>query len=478
MRRELRPLLRLAGPVVLAEIGWMSMGIVDTIMVGPLGPAAIGAAGMSNSLFFSVAVFGMGVMLGLDALVAKSFGAGRLDECVQWLEHGLVVALVVAPAIMLVFYGALTTSAHWGLHPTVRALAQPYMAILGLGALPLLLYATFRRYLQGIHTVRPVMIALVTANLVNAFGNWVLIWGHLGMPALGITGSAWATVAARVYMAAFLGVAILVVHRRRHVFTPGARSPRWQAARVWRLLALGVPAASQVALEVGVFAAVSALAGRLDPVSLGSHQIALNIVALAFMVPLGLSSAAAVRVGHAVGAGDRDRAVHAGWTALLVGGAITAAVGASFIVAPMPMLRPFTSDSQVLSIGVRLLSIAAVFQLFDGTQAVATGVLRGVGDTRTPMLMNVIGHWAFGLPVGWALCFRYGWGVAGLWIGLSIGLIFVATVLTLAWSWKSRGLAGGFAEGADGFAEGANGFAEGANGFAEGANGFAEGADG
>jgi len=457
-------LLRLAGPVVLAEIGWMSMGIVDTIMVGPLGPAAIGAAGMSNSLFFSVAVFGMGVMLGLDALVAKSFGAGRLDECVQWLEHGLVVALVVAPAIMLVFYGALTTSAHWGLHPTVRALAQPYMAILGLGALPLLLYATFRRYLQGIHIVRPVMIALVTANLVNAFGNWVLIWGHLGMPALGITGSAWATVAARVYMAAFLGGAILLVHRRRKTFTPGAPCPRWEAARVWRLLALGVPAASQVALEVGVFAAVSALAGRLDPVSLGSHQIALNIVALAFMVPLGLSSAAAVRVGHAVGAGDRDRAVHAGWTALLVGGAITAAVGVSFIVAPMPMLRPFTSDPQVLSIGVRLLSIAAVFQLFDGTQAVATGVLRGVGDTRTPMIMNVIGHWAFGLPVGWALCFRYGWGVAGLWIGLSIGLIFVATVLTLAWSWKSRGLAGGFAEGADGFAEGANGFAEGADG--------------
>jgi MATE family multidrug resistance protein len=439
MRRELLPMLRLAGPVVLAEIGWMSMGIVDTIMVGPLGPAAIGASGMSNSLFFAVAVFGMGVMLGLDALVAKSFGAGRLDECVQWLEHGLLVALGVAPAIMLVFYGALTTSAHWGLHPAVRALAQPYMAILGLGALPLLLYATFRRYLQGIHTVRPVMIALVTANLVNAFGNWVLIWGHLGMPALGITGSAWATVAARVYMAAFLGGAILLVHRRRHSMHARARFS-FDAARVRRLLALGAPAASQVSLEVGVFAAVSALAGRLDPVSLGSHQIALNIVALAFMVPLGLSSAAAVRVGHAVGAGDRDRAVHAGWTALLVGGVITACVGVSFIVAPMPMLRPFTSDPQVLSIGVRLLSIAAVFQLFDGTQAVATGVLRGVGDTRTPVLMNVLGHWAFGLPVGWALCFRYGWGVAGLWIGLSIGLIFVAIVLTMAWRWKSRAL--------------------------------------
>ena len=432
-------MLRLAGPVILAEIGWMSMGVVDTIMVGPLGPAAIGASGMSNSLFFAVAVFGMGVMLGLDALVAKSYGAGRLDDCLRWLQHGVLVALIVAPTIMLIFYGALTTIAQWGLHPAVRAQAQSYMAILGLGALPLLLYATFRRYLQGIHTVRPVMVALVTANLVNAFGNWVLIWGRFGLPALGINGSAWATVGARVYMAAFLGVAIVRVHRRRgeaHMRVPFA----FDAARVRRLLALGLPAAAQLTLEVGVFAAVSALAGTLDPVSLGAHQIALNIAALAFMVPLGLSSAAAVRVGHAVGAGDRHRAVHAGWTAFAVGAAITGLVGISFIVAPLPMLRAFTGDPQLLSTGVGLLSIAAAFQLFDGTQAVATGVLRGIGDTRTPMVMNVIGHWVLGLPVGWALCFRAGWGVAGLWVGLSIGLIFVAVVLTVAWHWKSRTL--------------------------------------
>jgi multidrug resistance protein, MATE family len=439
MGRELLPMLRLAGPVILAEIGWMSMGIIDTIMVGPLGPAAIGASGMSNSLFFAVAIFGMGVMLGLDALVAKSYGAGHLDDCVRWLQHGMLVALVVAPTIMLIFYGVLTTSSHWGLHPAVRALAQPYMTILGLGALPLLLYATFRRYLQGIHAVRPVMVALVTANLVNAFGNWVLIWGHFGLPVLGINGSAWATVGARVYMAAFLGFAIIREHRRRgaaHTRVPFA----FDAARVRTLLALGLPAASQVTLEVGVFAAVSALAGTLDPVSLGAHQIALNIAALSFMVPLGLSSAAAVRVGHAVGAGDSRRAVQAGWTAFAVGAAITGLVGVSFIVAPMPMLRAFTRDPQLLSIAVRLLAIAAVFQLFDGTQAVATGVLRGVGDTRTPMTMNVIGHWVFGLPIGWALCFRFGWGVAGLWVGLSIGLIFVAVVLTIAWQRKARKL--------------------------------------
>jgi MATE family multidrug resistance protein len=147
-----------------------------------------------------------------------------------------------------------------------------------------------------------------------------------------------------------------------------------------------------------------------------------------------------VRVGHAVGAGDRRRAVHAGWTAFAVGATITGIVGVSFIVAPMPMLRIFTIDPQVLSISIKLLRIAAAFQLFDGTQAVVTGVLRGIGDTSTPMVLNVIGHWVLGLPVGWALCFRYGWGVAGLWVGLSIGLVFVAIALTVAWHWKSRHL--------------------------------------
>ena len=433
-------MLKLAGPVVMAEIGWMSMGIVDTIMVGPLGPAAIGASGMSNSLFFAIAVFGMGVMLGVDALVARSYGAGRLDDCVRWLQHGLVVALVVAPTISLVFYGLLTTIDSWRLHPDVRVLAEPYLRILGLGALPLLLYATFRRYLQGIHAVRPVMVALVTANVVNAFGNWVLIWGHLGAPALGVRGSAWATVGARVYMAAFLYFAIVREHRNRgdsHPHVPFV----FDMTRVRQLVALGVPAASQLVLEVGAFAAVSALAGRLDPVSLGSHQIALNLAALSFMIPLGLSSAGAVRVGHAVGAGDARRAMHAGWTALGIGAIIMTTVGIVFLVAPTPLLRVFTSDARVLSIGASLLAIAAVFQLFDGTQAVATGVLRGIGDTRTPMIMNVLGHWVFGVPTGYALCFWFAWGVAGLWVGLCIGLVFVAVVLTIAWHWPSRHLA-------------------------------------
>lgn len=434
MFQEFRPLMKLAGPVILAEVGWMSMGLVDTIMVGPLGPAAIAATGMGSSVFAAIVIFGMGLMLGLDAYVSQAHGAGNERECLLWLHQGVWLACGVAPIVMVLAWVAYATLDLWGLHPETRQLVGPYMRVIAFGALPLLLYAAFRRYLQGMHLVGPVMIALITANLINAAGNWVLIYGNLGMPALGVVGSAWATTAARVYMAAFLYLAIRLEHQRR-----GHRHPRVDLGidldRIRRLVRLGFPAASQVTLEVGVFAAATALAGQLDPVASGAHQIALNIASLAFMVPLGLASAAAVRVGFAYGGGDLHRAARAGWTALASGGLTMTAIGLVFFLWPQALLRVFSTDPRILDIGVSLLAIAAAFQLFDGTQAVVTGALRGISETRMPMLVNFVGHWFLGLPVGYALCFRFGWGVQGLWIGLSIGLVVAALVLTVVW-WK------------------------------------------
>jgi multidrug resistance protein, MATE family len=434
---ELRPLLRLAIPVVLAEVGVMSMGLVDTLMVGRLGPAAIAATGMGSSVFTAIFIFGTGLMLGIDALVSQSAGAGRPDECLRWLHQGVVLAIVVTPAVMLLTWMAYLTIDAWGLNPEIGVLARPYLEVIVLSAAPLLFWAAFRRYLQGIHVVRPVMWALITANVVNAVGNAILIYGRLGAPALGVTGSAWSTCIARAYLAAFLYVAIRREHSRRgatHLHVPFAI----RTDRLRKLLALGAPAASQITLEVGVFALATALAARLDAVSSASHQIALNIVSLTFMVPLGLASAGAVRVGHAVGAGDAVRARRAGWTTLMVGASVMVVLGLLLFAFPAAMLSAFTTDTRVVQIGSRLLAVAAAFQLFDGTQAVTTGVLRGIGDTRTPMVMNVIGHWVLGLPVGYALCFRFGWGVTGLWIGLSIGLIFCAMALTATWIVRTR----------------------------------------
>jgi MATE family multidrug resistance protein len=423
--------------VILAEIGWMVMGIVDTIMVGPLGPAAIGATGLGSGVFAAIAIFGMGLMLGLDAFVSQAHGAGDETEGRRWLHAGVWLACVVAPLVMVLAWVAYASLDAWGLHPEIRVLVGPYMCGISFGAFPLLFYAAFRRYLQGMQLARPVMFALVTANVVNGIANWILIYGRLGAPALGVEGAAWATTIARTWMALFLLTAIHLEHRGRLDRQPHVP---WilDVARIRRLVGLGFPAASQVTLEVGVFAAATALAGKLDPVSSGSHQIALNLAALAFMVPLGLASAGAVRVGHAVGARDPDRAVRAGWTALAACGVIMTMIGIGLFAFPVQLISSFTADARVIDIGVRLLAIAAAFQLFDGTQAVVTGVLRGIGETRMPMIINVIGHWVFGLPVGYALCFWFAWGVLGLWVGLSIGLIFTAVVLTGVWLKRTR----------------------------------------
>lgn len=438
-------MLKIAVPVVMAELGWMTMGVVDTVMVGPLGPEAISAAGIGNAMHIAFAIFGMAVMLGLDTLVSQAFGARDIRECHRWFFDGLTLAALMAVPIMALLVLVWFAIPVLGFHHSVRPLLQSYFGVLLLSTPFLLAYAVCRRYLQAMHAVTPVMFALVTANLINIAANWLLIYGHFGLPALGVAGSAWATVIARAYMLASLLLAVWWIDRSRQSGSQGGRpSGLWHvdrafsAVRIRRLLALGLPAASQVGAEVGVFALATALSGMLDPISSAAHQIALNLAGVAFMVPLGLGSAGAVRVGHAVGAGDRRRAAAAGWTAILLATAFMVVAALTFIAVPRQLIGLFTSDPAVLSVGTSLLFLAAVFQLFDGIQGVITGTLRGIGDTRTPMTVNLVAHWLFGLPIGYLLCFVIGWGVYGLWVGLSLGLIVTGVILLWVWTVKIR----------------------------------------
>jgi MATE family multidrug resistance protein len=428
----------LAAPVVIAELGWMTMGLVDTLMVGRIGPEAIGAVGMGSTLFMGVCIFAMGLLLGMDTLVSQAFGARRIDECHAWLRHGVVLALFLSAPIVALVLLLCESMPRWGIHPGVLRLAQPYLRVVTWSTPVLLLHTAFRRYLQGIGVVRPVTVALVLANVLNAIVNWVLIFGHFGAPALGVAGAAWATVASRAVMASVLFATIVYRERGRPFFSLMGR--HFELSRMRRLLALGLPAASQVTLEVGVFAAATALAGRLPPAALAAHQIAVNIAAFTFMVPLGVASAGAVRVGHAIGARDRTAAARAGWTAFLFGAGFMSCAAASFLLIPRILIGAFTHDAAVLSIGVSLLFVGAIFQLFDGMQAVATGVLRGLGDTRTPMLWNLAGHWLIGLPLGYTLCFVLGRGVIGLWWGLSSGLIICGISLLIVWMRRLRAM--------------------------------------
>lgn len=426
-------MLRLAVPVVIAELGWMAMSVVDTMMVGRISPEAIGAVSIGGVLFYTVGVFGTGMLLGLDTLVPQAFGAGDVEDCHHSLIQAVYGVLVLGPALMVPMFLLLPFLTKIGLTPEVAELTGPYAAALLWSAVPLLFFMTFRQYLQAMNRVRAITFTLITANLVNVFANWVFIFGNLGMPAFGVEGAGWASCASRVYMCVALGAYLLWDARRRGTgLFHASLGLDW--ARLGRLASLGFPAAMQRGLEIGVFALATTLIGRLDAESLAAHQVALNAASVTFMVPLGISSAAAVRVGQALGRRDPEWAHLSGWTALGLGGAFMAFAGLCFFAFPTAIVRVFSQDEAVIAIGVKLLYFAALFQLFDGFQVVATGALRGAGDTRTPLLANLAGHWLLGLPIGWWLCFRMDWGASGLWTGLSIGLIFVGAVLAYFWS--------------------------------------------
>jgi MATE family multidrug resistance protein len=409
----------------------MAMNTVDIIMVGQLGPAAIGAIGIGGNAFYCLAIFGLGLLLGLDTLVSQSHGAGNRSDTHRSLAQGVYAAFLIAMPLMVAFRFLPPIFDIFGVNPIVSALAGPFLLALSWSTLPLLLYGAFRRYLQGIGRVRPVMFALISANIVNWFFNWLLI------PKLGVVGSALSTCLARVYMA---GTLLFFIWWYERAFEAGFRSllRKPDLRRMARLLGLGLPAATQILLEIGAFGAAGVLAARLAPAALAAHQIALSCASVSYMVPLGISSAAAVAVGQAVGRGAPDVARRSGYIALGLAVAFMACAALAFWFIPQPILRIYTSDAGVIGSAAGLLAIAALFQLFDGVQIVATGALRGIGETRVPMLVNLGGYWMFGLPVGYLLCFHAGRGVTGLWWGLTLALVAIALILLYSWDQRSR----------------------------------------
>jgi MATE family, multidrug efflux pump len=430
-------MLRLAIPVVVAELGWTAMSTVDTIMVGRVSAAAIGAVALGSAIFLGVTIFGMGLLLGLDTLISQAFGRGDVTDCQRSLLHGIYLSLFLTAPLTLILLGIIGLLPRFGIQPEVLALTIPYLEPVNLSLLPLLVYSASRRYLQATGHERVVMVGFILANLLNALTNWTLIFGHLGFRAIGVPGAGWATFVSRVFMATVLLGSIVYYDRR------GSRG-LWRVPfgiewdRLRRLLALGLPAAFQITLEVGLFTVATALAGKLDAASLAAHQIAITVAATTFMVPLGVSSAAAVRVGYAVGRRDREGVESSGWMAILLGVGFMGIAALTLFSFPHRIVSLFTSDPSVLAVGASLLFVAAFFQLFDGLQVVTIGVLRGLGDTHTPMVAALLGYWMLGLPVGCVLTFQLGWGVRGLWFGMLVGLFSVGVGLLLVWIRRLR----------------------------------------
>jgi len=313
----------------------------------------------------------------------------------------------------------------------------PYMQNLAWGLLPLFVFSALRRYSQAVNVVKPVMFVLVSANVVNFAGNWILIYGHWGAPAMGLPGSAWSTSLSRVYMAVAMAAAVIWEERRSgRAAVRLSWRPDWR--RIRSLIVLGLPATGQIAFEGAVFGIVTVLAAKLDEVSLAAHGIAVQVIATTFMVPLGISSAAAVRVGQALGRSDERGAAAAGWSALAIAGLFMGTAGLALWVVPRFIVGLFIADAAVIVAGATLLRIAAFFELFDGLQVVATGALRGLGDTRSPMIAHFIGYWVLGMPIVYVLCFPMGWGARGIWVGLTVALIVIGAALVVVWRARLR----------------------------------------
>ena len=425
---ELRATVSLALPVVLVQIGMMFMGVVDTVMVGHVSASVLAAVALGNLYFFNAIVLANGTLMALDPVIAQAVGAGDMEAVSRAVQRGILLAIglsVVTALLMLPAHSLLVLTRQ---QPEIIPDTTAYIDISIPGVLPFLVFVVFRQALQALHRVAPIVWTIVGANLCNAGLNWVFVYGHLGSPALGASGSALATLASRWLMA--IALLFFAWPSLRPHLVPTRREARL-VTPLLRLLQLGVPVGLQQLLESGAFGAIGLMMGMLGTTEMAGHQIAITLAALTFMVPLGVAAAAAVRVGRAVGARDQPRAKLAARAAFLCGMGFMSVTALLFLAVPRLLASIFTSDAGVIAIAGILIPVAGVFQIFDGAQAVGAGVLRGLGDTRAPLIGMIAGYWLIGLPVSLVLGFHTSLRAAGLWWGFVASLSIVA--LFLAW---------------------------------------------
>ena len=409
----------------------MLMGFVDTLMVGHLSANALASVALGNLYVFNVIVVAMGALMALDPLVAQAVGAADNVGVTRAIQRGLFLAVVLGLASIGLFIPAerLLTAFHQPAEVVPGTVL--YVHLSAIGVVPFLAFVVLRQSLQAIARLGPIVVTIVVANLLNAGLNWVLIFGNAGFPQMGVAGSAIATVVSRWTMFFLL---IALAKRELRPYISKLDPQTFSMKPMLRMLGLGLPIGFQQFLEVSAFGAVGLLTGTFGAVQVAAYQIGLNLAALTFMVPLGVSAAAAVRVGHAVGSGDLPRAKRAARVAFVIGVAFMSVTAILFITMPKTLASLYTNEIVLVALAGSLIPIAGVFQVFDGLQAVGAGVLRGLGDTRVPMAAMLSGYWLIGVPVSVVLGFRTDMGARGMWWGFVAGLASVAAFLL----WRVR----------------------------------------
>ena len=431
--REFRELFRLAIPLAAAQAGTQLMGLVDVAVLGRLGARELAGSGLANAVFFAFSVMGMGMVLGVDPLIAQAIGAGdgRRARTVLW--QGIWLSLLVSAVLTVVLCIGAAALPLIGAKAELIEPARVYLLIRIVSLVPFLMFFVVRSYLQAVGRTRPMLVAMVIANVFNLIADIAFVFGvGKWIPAMGVAGAAIATVLCTILQLAIVVAAV------RNVEVAGHVDHRFDREAVLRAARVGLPVALHMGAEVGIFALVALLAGRLGTVDLASHQLVISIASFTFTVALGVAAAGTVRVGIGIGARNAVATRQAGHAAFIAGVMVMGTSALAFALAPRALARLVTDQEHVIVAAIPLMMVAAVFQVSDGIQAVGAGVLRGAGDTKYTFYANMVGHWAIGFPVALLLGFGFGLGIVGLWWGLCAGLTVVAALLFTRFEKLSR----------------------------------------
>ncbi len=437
-------MLALSWPMVLTNLGQTAMNATDVMMMGRLGPDTLAAGALGSNLYFAPLIFGLGLMLATSPMIATELGRRRhsVRDLRRTVRQGLWLAILVSIPIWIILWNTEAILLWMGQEPALASDAAIYMRWLQWAVLPFYGYIVLRSFISALERPGWALTIVFIAVAFNVLANWCLMFGNLGFPAMGIAGAGLATTISSMMM--FIGLALVVTFERKfRRYRLFGRFWRADWPRFKGLLRLGLPIAGILAFEVTIFNAAALLMGLIDAASLAAHAIAIQIASISFMVPLGLNQAVTVRVGLAYGADNQDGVSRAGWTAFVLGVGFMALMGLIMILWPHLLISAFIDldnpvNAAVIGLAVSFLAFAALFQIVDGAQAVAAGMLRGLHDTKVPMIYAAIGYWGIGLPLGVLLAFPFRLAGNGIWIGLSVGLAVVAVLLLARWLRRER----------------------------------------
>lgn len=429
--------LKLAVPISIGQVGHVMMGVVDNAMVGRLGPIPLAASAIANGVFFIILVVGIGITYAVSPLVAMSKSAGNKEETEAILHQSLLVNFVTTCILTAITFIAAEIIPFIGQSEDVAAYAIPYLKILSFSFHPIMFFQTYRQFIEGLGYVRPAMFITLIANVFNAFFNWVLIFGELGFPQLGLNGAGLATLLSRTLMA-FLLYGFVLKSENLAQFDVKKFYVKPDSGIIKKILNLGIPSSIQYSFEVTAFVVAAIMVGWIDAVSLAAHQIAISLSSITYMVVLGVSSAGAINVGKYYGEKNLPALRLSGFIALITGGGFMLFTGVIFILFRYQLPLFYIEDPMTIEIAATLLIIAALFQVFDGTQAVGLGILRGLTDAKFPTAITLFAYWVVGLPVAYIFGFIFEYNVVGIWIGLLLGLATSSILLSLRFHFKSR----------------------------------------